>query len=83
MVSLEVFIDIIFLAAIWPWGTQPLTEMSTRNICWGINVASAYRLTTLPPSQAYCHEIWEPQSPGTLRACPALNRDCFTFLLFM
>ena len=29
-------------------------------------------LTTLPPSCANCHEIWEPQPPGTLRACPGL-----------
>ena len=34
-VSLEFFIDIILQAALWPWGsTQPLTEMSTRNISW-------------------------------------------------
>jgi hypothetical protein len=30
------------------------------------------RLTTLPPSCADCIEIWEPQPPGTLRACPGL-----------
>ena len=36
MVSLEFFIDIILLAALWPLGsTQPLTEMSTGNISWG------------------------------------------------
>ena len=36
MVSLEFSIDIILLAALWPLGsTQPLTEMSTRNISWG------------------------------------------------
>ena len=29
-------------------------------------------LTTLPPSCASCLEIWEPQPPGTLRACPGL-----------
>jgi len=29
-------------------------------------------LTTLPPSRADCLEIWEPQTPGTLRACPGL-----------
>ena len=27
---------------------------------------------TLPPSGAYCLEIWKPQPPGTLRACPGL-----------
>jgi len=37
------------------------------------------RLTTLPPSCADCHEIWEPQTPGTLRACPGLYRDCSPF----
>ena len=34
--SFEFFIDIILPIALWPWGsTQPLTEMSTRSICWG------------------------------------------------
>jgi len=30
------------------------------------------RLTTLLPSCVYCLEIWEPQPPGTPRACPGL-----------
>jgi len=29
-------------------------------------------LTTLPPSYANCLEIWEPQPPETLKACPGL-----------
>jgi len=29
-------------------------------------------LTTLPPLSVECLEIWEPQPPGTLRACPGL-----------
>ena len=29
-------------------------------------------MTTLPLSYADCLEIWEPRSPGTLRACPGL-----------
>jgi len=33
----------------------------------------------LPPSCAECHEIWDPQPPGTLRPCPGLYRDCFTY----
>jgi hypothetical protein len=37
-------------------------------------------LTTLPPSGAECLEIWEPQLPGALRACPGLYRDSFIWL---
>jgi len=52
--------------------TQAITEMSTKGVrCLG--------MTTLPLSCAECHQIWEPQTPGTLRACPGLYRDCFTF----
>jgi hypothetical protein len=51
--------------------TQPLREITTRNIYWGKG-GRCVRLTTLPPSCADCLEIWEPQPPGTLRACPAL-----------
>ena len=61
--------------------TQPLTEMSTRNISWRVKAARCIGLTTLPPSCADCLEIWEPQYPGTLRACPGLYRDCFTFYI--
>jgi hypothetical protein len=35
-------------------------------------------LTTLPPSCADCLKIWEPQTPGTLRACQGLEWDSFT-----
>jgi hypothetical protein len=37
-------------------------------------------LTTLPPSCADCHEIWEAEPPGTLRACPGLYTDCFSLI---
>jgi len=52
------------------WSTQPLTEMSTKIIPWGDNSGQCVGLTNLPPSCADCNEIWEPQPPGTLRACP-------------
>jgi hypothetical protein len=57
--------------------TQPLTEMSTRNISWGKGCRYV-GLTTLPPSCVDCLEIWEPQPPGTLTACPGPYRGCFT-----
>jgi len=41
---------------------QSLTEKGKGSQCAG--------LTTLPPSCAECLEIWQPQTPGTLRACP-------------
>jgi hypothetical protein len=51
--------------------TQPLTEMSTRNISCGYR-RPVRKLTTLPPACANCLKIWEPQPPGTLRACQGL-----------
>jgi len=51
---------------------QPLTEMRTRIISWGVKSGRCVGLTTLPPSCADCLEIWEPQTPGTLRDCPGL-----------
>jgi hypothetical protein len=47
--------------------TQPLTEMSTRNISWGKG-GRCVGLTTLPPSCADCLDIWEPQPPG-IQSC--------------
>ena len=32
---------------------------------------------------ANCLEIWDPQPPGTLRACPGLQWVCFTLLVVM
>jgi len=52
--------------------TQPLTEMITRNIFLRSRDGRCVALTTLPPSCTDCLEIWEPQPPGTLRACPGL-----------
>jgi len=51
--------------------TQPLTEMSIRNIFLGKG-RRCVGLITLPHSCADCLEIWEPQPPGSLRACPGL-----------
>ena len=57
---------------------QPLTEMSsTRNISWGKGGRCIG--LTLTPSCTDCLEIWQPQHPGTRRACPGLYRGCFNF----
>ena len=52
--------------------TQPLTELSTGNISWGVKSGRCVGLTTLPPSCADCLEIWEPQPPGILWVCSGL-----------
>jgi len=49
--------------------TQPQTEMITT---LGGKGGRCVGLTTLSPSCADCLEIWEPQPPGTLWACPGL-----------
>jgi hypothetical protein len=46
--------------------TQPITEMSTRNISWGKG-GQCVRLTTLPPSSADCLKSWAPQPLGLSR----------------
>jgi len=33
----------------------------------------------LPTSCAECPELWEPQPPAVLRACPGRYRDSFAF----
>jgi hypothetical protein len=35
---------------------------------------------TLLSSFDHCLEIWEPQPPGTLRACPGQYRACFLYV---
>jgi len=51
--------------------THLLTEKSTRNIYCGGKGGRCVGLT-LPPTCADCLEMWGPQPPGTLRACPGL-----------
>jgi hypothetical protein len=75
MVSLEFFIDIILLAALWPWGWHSLQQKhAPERFPWGGQSKGGWciGLTTLPPSCANCLEIWEPQHPGTLRALRGL-----------
>jgi len=60
---------IILPAALWSWGlTQQLTEMSSK--IFPADKGGQGEGLTILPSCADCFEIWEPQPPGTLRACP-------------
>jgi hypothetical protein len=82
-VRLEFFIDIILPAAQWPWDWLGLWQKWVLGIFPGVKGGQCLGLTTLPPSCADCLEIWEPHPPGTLRACPGLWWDCFTFTLIV
>ena len=62
--------------------TQPLAEMSTRNISWGER-RPVHRADTLTTFICRLFEIWETQTPGSLRACPGLLWDCFTYTLYV
>ena len=69
MVSVEFFVDIILPCRPVALGlTQSVTEMGKGDRRVGL---------TLPPSFADCHEIWEPQPPGTLRACNGIALPFF------
>ena len=61
--------------------TQPVTEMSTGNISWGVKVAGGLDWQLYHLHVPIVHEIWEPQNPGALMVCPDLCRDSFTFTL--
>ena len=52
--------------------TQPLTGKSKGGRYVG--------LTTLPPLCAGCLQIWEPQPPGTLKACNGIALPFYTRL---
>jgi hypothetical protein len=60
---------------------KPLTEMIDQEYFLRDKGGRCVGLTTFPPSSDTCHEIWEPQSPGTPRACPGLYMDYFTYTI--
>jgi len=72
MGTLEFFIDKFFR----PLRGPGIDSISNRNeyqeYFLGDKGGWCVGLTTLPLSYADCREIWEPQTPGNLRACPGL-----------
>ena len=80
IVSLVFSIGIIFPVPLWPWVRVSLKQKWVPGIFHGGKGGWCVWLTTIPLSCANCHEIWEPQPPGTLWVCPGLYRDYFIFI---
>ena len=59
------------------WVTQPTNRNECHEYFLGGKGGRCVGMKNLLPSCADCLEIWKPQTPGTLRACPGLYRDCF------
>jgi hypothetical protein len=73
---------LILPAALWPpWLTQPLTEMSIRNIPGGKGrpTREADNLTVI--CEPTVKKLWEPRPLITLWAFTSCYRDSFTLLL--
>jgi len=70
--SLEFFIDIIFPVALWPYVDSAPNRNEYQEYFLGGKGGRCVGLTTLPLSCSDCLEIWKPQLPGNLRACPGL-----------
>jgi hypothetical protein len=67
-----------------PGSTQPLTEMSTRNLPGGVKgglaVRKADNLTAI--CQPIVYIMWDPRLVTTIWASTACYRDSFTFFIF-
>jgi hypothetical protein len=44
-----------------------------------VALSQEYSLLRADKLTTDCHELWETQPPGTLRTCPDLYKDYFTF----
>jgi hypothetical protein len=72
-------IDIILAAALWS-GIEPVfNRKEYHEYFLGAKCGRCLGLANLSISCADCFEIWEPQPPGTFRACRGLYMDCFNF----
>jgi hypothetical protein len=69
---LEVFIDIILSAALWPWVDSASNRNEYQEYFLGDKGGRGIGMKTFPPSCADCLELWEPQTHRALRASPGL-----------
>jgi hypothetical protein len=83
MKSLDFSVQLIFPAALWAWGsTQPLAEISTRNLpgVKGQPARKADHLTAI--NEPIIQEMWEPLPLTDLWVSTACYRNSFAILTF-
>jgi hypothetical protein len=79
MGSFGFFIELILPIPLRPCGRLHLYKNDYQGYLLLGKDSQFVGLTTLPPSCAECLDIWEPQPPGSLWACPGLYRDLLYF----
>jgi len=62
---------------------RTMTLSSTQLEYLGRKGSQSVKLTIMLPSCADCHEIWEFQLPGILRACPNLHKIVLLLLYLL
>jgi len=65
MVSLEFFIDIILLIALWPWGQFSLLQKWVPGVFPEGKKRPVHKANNLTTILGHCHIIWELYLPGT------------------
>jgi hypothetical protein len=84
MVSLKFSIDIILLAALWPWVNSASNRKEYQEYFLRSKGGRCVGLTILPLALANTHEIWEPQPlepSGSVQACTGIALLFFTDIL--
>ena len=59
--------------------TQPVTEMTARDITWGVKADGAYGWQPCHLHVSIILKCWDRQPLGAVRACPGFYRNYFTF----
>ena len=72
--ELESIIQVVAACRIWCLVFKLSVWCGAEGCVFGLRAAGGLcvGITTLPPSSADFLEIWDPQLPGTLGACPGL-----------